>query len=549
MSPLTLEGHMSQLNRWEEARAYSDAALSKLKAAEAEAAAKITMSASSTLADPSADLVQALIGFPAAAGKPVTRVTAIRVAVFLSAVKMLANDIAKMPLILRETTIENGRQRTVPALKNPLYSLLLHCPNKWQTSFQMRWFLVSQLIMNGNCYCQKITDQTGEIAALIPLNAWAMTAHWDRSNPNDPVLLWRYQQGSGSREFKQEEILHVASTNIEGFGLQGEAITALAKEALSVLMAAEEFAGRNFANGLGLQGFLSVPGEVEVTEKQAQDVVDRLKKDFSGSQNGGKFTILPYGMKFEKMSTTPVEAQLLESRKWNEEEVARLVGGAPLVIKLGLAGQNSTNASNTAFLDDYFNTSLLPYTTAIEQSITRDLIAPEDRGTLYAKHNADIILRGSPKERAETNQILINSWQMTPNEARILEDRDTIEGGDFLSGPANGAIFDPETGEWFIPAQKQPEPGEATDTTETPAAPEQKPEAKQPTKAEARLQAFANSNAERVMLKEAKGGIDAKFVATVMNVSKEQAEAYIANRSKLNDQEARAALIALALGD
>src|SRR5258708_6146001 len=98
------------------------------------------MDGTSTLAAPSADLVQALIGFPAAAGKPVTRMTAIRVAAFLSAVKMLSNDIAKMPLILRETKIVNGRQSTQPAIENPLYTLLKDCPNDWQTSYQMRWF-------------------------------------------------------------------------------------------------------------------------------------------------------------------------------------------------------------------------------------------------------------------------------------------------------------------------------------------------------------------------------------------------------------------------
>lgn len=88
----------------------------------------------STLAAPDADLVQALIGIPASAGKPVTRETAIRVAAFLGGVKMMANDIAKMPLILRETKITAGRQRTQPVLTNPLYTLLKDCPNQYQTS-------------------------------------------------------------------------------------------------------------------------------------------------------------------------------------------------------------------------------------------------------------------------------------------------------------------------------------------------------------------------------------------------------------------------------
>src|SRR5580700_3615901 len=100
----------------------------------------------STLANPSADFMQAMMGWPTASGKPVTRQTAMRVSSFLSCVKMLSSDIAKYPLVLRETTTgPQGRIRTVPATQEPLYTLLKDCPNQWQTSYQMRFFLASQL--------------------------------------------------------------------------------------------------------------------------------------------------------------------------------------------------------------------------------------------------------------------------------------------------------------------------------------------------------------------------------------------------------------------
>lgn len=543
-------------------------------------------SASSTLESPSSELVHALVGLPSAAGKVVTRETALRVAAFLGAVKMLSNDLAKMPLILRQTKMVDGRQRTQPAIDNTLYTLLKDCPNSYQTSYQMRWFLASQLIMASNCYCQILTDQAGEITGLIPLNAWQVAPHWDRST-NPPTLRFRYTDGGngGMREFTQDQIWHVSALNFEGFGLEGSPVIVLAKESLSVLMAAEEVAGRNFANGLGMGGFISFPDmDNAPDEKEAQNIVDRLKKDFSGSQNAGKFSIIPGGGKWEKMSFNAQESQLLESRKWNEQEVVRMLGGAPLLVKMGLGEQNSTYASSSAFLDEYFNTSLLPYTTSIEQSITRDLIPKKQWGKIYAKHSADVILRGSPKERAQTNQVLINSWQMTPNEARLLEDRDSIEGGDFLSGPANGAIYNPVTGEFFIPGQLVPDADEPQDANENadeddpnvpspdesgnedgnieppfkhPAppkpvkktAPIKKAVAAKPSKAKARLQALAISMADRVLRKEAKGKVDAKFVMEVLNISNEQAEAYIANRTTITEIQAHAALVALGMGD
>lgn len=533
----------------------------------------------STLAAPSADLIQALIGFPAAAGKPVTRATAIRVAVLLSGVKTIANDIAKMPLILRECEVVNGLQRTRPAAANPLYSILRDVPNRFQTSFQLRWYLVSQLIMNGNCFCQKITDQKGDILELIPLNAWSMSVKWDYDAPPKyapidrmtgrptPVLCWHYMDGHANlRKFYRQDLWHVTAHNIEGNGFEGAALIALGKEAISVLIAAEETAGRNFANGLGMGGFISWPPDAEVTEEQAQNTVDRLKKDFAGSQNAGKFTALPLGAKFEKMTFNAQESQLLESRKWNEQEVARLLGGAPLIVKLGLGEQNSTYASSTAFLDDYFNTTLLPYTTVIEQTITRDLIPRDEWGTTYAKHNANIILRGSPEERAKTNQVRLQSFQMTPNEARLDEDLDAIEGGDFLTGgTGTPVIFDPSNGEFFIPGQlppqavmdqqaelsKQNAQAAADRLAAMPKSPpaDGKEPAEPDTGARNRLAQMAKSAVERVIRKEAKSGPDAKFVAEVLSVSKEQAEKYVESRSTLSEDEARAALIALAMGE
>jgi HK97 family phage portal protein len=509
------------------------------------------MSASCTPAAPSADFVQALMGFPAAAGKIVTRATAIRVASFLSAVKMLANDIAKMPLVLRETTIKDRRQRTIPALDNPLYPVLKYCPNPWQTSYQMRWFQASQLIMQGNSFCQKIVDQKGDTIALNPLNAWDMCQRWDLSDPKKPVLFWEYENGRNHRRFEQNEIWHTTNINFEGNGIEGASIIALAKESLSVLMAAEETAGRQFANGLGMGGFITAPAELEIDEPQAQNIVDRLKRDFAGSQNAGKFTFLPGNLSWQKMSFNAQESQLLESRKWNAEEVVRLLGGAPLLVKLGMGAQNSTYASSSAFLDEYFNTSLLPYCVSIEQTITRDLIDPKDRAKLYAKHDANVILRGSLRERAETYEIQLRSGQVSPNEVAVLEDRDTVDGfGDVRFFPANSGYFDPKTGEYAIPGQATPTPNPSevsqpakdqnTDPSDDDAADGS-------AALKNRLLTIVNGLAERIERKAATAGeLKPSFVADVMSTSTEQAEKFCATSFKTKE-DMRAALIALAL--
>jgi HK97 family phage portal protein len=392
--------------------------------------------------------------------------------------------------------------------------------------------------MAGNSFCQIIRDGKGDVLQLIPLNAWHMQQRWDLTIPGKPSLYWLYSDAQGKyRRFEQNEIWHATSQNISGSGIEGASIIVLAKEALSVLMAAEETAGRNFANGLGMGGFLVAPLESGMTETEAQNTVDRLKKDFSGSQNAGKFTILPGGLKWEKMTFNAQESQLLESRKWNAEEVVRLLGGAPLLVKMGMGASNSTYASSSAFLEDYFQTSLMPHCVALEQSIMRDLIDPEDRTTLYAKHDANCILRGSLRERAETYEIQIRSGQMCPNEVRVEEDKDTVEGLDWYCLPANTAVY--HDGEIYIPGQDLPGKEDPADTDTKAEPTEPKPNA--------RLQAIANSLAERIERKQTKGTIDAKFVAEVLVCTIEQATDYCTKYTAVT-AESHAALVALAEG-
>lgn len=499
----------------------------------------------STLDSPSPELVQSLVGLPTAAGVTVTRARAIRCVSFLAAVKMLANDIAKMPLPLLETTEKAGKQSTRKAISHPLYPILKDVPNPWMTAYQMAWSNAFNLITSGNFYVQKIKDQAGTLTGLMPLNPWAMVPRWDFRGPL-PIRTYDYQEGANRRTFANEEIWTCSHMGM--VGTDGQAIIALAKDALSIMIASDETAGGFFKRGLNMHGFLTSSNpDMVVDEKQAQDVVDRLGRSFSGSSQAGGLSYLPGGVKYEKMSFTAVEGQLLESRKWNAQEIARLLGGAPLVVKLGYGESNSTYASSAAFLEEYFSTALLPITRNIEQSITRDLLDPKERATLFAKHDADVILRGSPRERAERDKIEIESGKKSPNEARIADDLDPVVGLDYYHVNQNCIFRDGElitVGVRGVGTQDEPGSGAPPDLTPN----VQPPDAQAPPKATARLQAIAASMAERILRKETKSGgqADAKYIAEVLNISVEKAEAYCQSRKAGEITDAKAALIALA---
>jgi HK97 family phage portal protein len=388
---------------------------------------------------------------------------------------------------------------------------------------------IYHLFFEGHFYIQKIFDNDGNVISLWPLNPWFVTKRWE--NKTNPTLYFDYDDGQNLKAtFTEDQIWWNSILNCRG--PDGQAIITLAKEALSVMMASDEVAGKTFANGMFASGFVTADKDAQIDAVEAQNVVDELARNFAGSRNAGKFTFIPYGAKFEKMSFTAEESQLLESRKWNAEEVVRLLGGAPLLVKLGYGEKNSTYASSSAFLEEYFNTSLMPLTVNIEQSILRDLIDPEDRGRLYAKYNADVSLRGSPRERAETNKVLIDSGQRTPNECRETDDHDPIDGWDIMFFPANSGMYDPETGEKFLPSQK---------------AVQDVPDNSQNGSQQKQLTA---AMAERILLKEEKSGrIDAKFSAKVLGIADEKASEYAQKRPAMSREQAKNLLIQLAIGE
>ena len=262
-----------------------------LSEAKAEAMKISNVSGSSTAANPSADLTQALSGFPAAAGKAVTRQTAVRVGAVLSSVKTLAQDIAKMPLRVIEQTKVNGRIRTSTAIDHPLFPIFTYQPNRYQVPFNWQFYLATQLLMNGNAFCQKITNGDGDILELVPLDAWAMTVKWDfdaplRTQAGDqitqvvangqkvPVLCWDYYGGQGKvRRFYQPEIFHVVNCNIESRARRGaRARLRLRRHHVRRLPAAVDPAG---PRGEGRRGGAVLVDEVVLDGRLADRVLGR----------------------------------------------------------------------------------------------------------------------------------------------------------------------------------------------------------------------------------------------------------------------------------
>ena len=255
------------------------------------------------------------------AGKPVTERTAMQMTAVYACVRILAESIAGLPLHLYRYK-GNGKEK---AIDHPLYALLHDEPNPEMTSFVFREALMSHLLLWGNAYAQVIRNGKGEVTALYPLLPNRMTVDRDEHGR----LYYRYQRGSDEateeKKAKQEtvilqpsDILHIPGLGFDG--LVGYSPIAMSKNAIGLAMAAEEYGSKFFANGAAPAGVLETPTLI----KDVSKLRDSWNEAYGGSRNAGKVAILEQGVTFKPISMSPQDSQLIETRKYQLDEIARI---------------------------------------------------------------------------------------------------------------------------------------------------------------------------------------------------------------------------------
>lgn len=187
------------------------------------------------------------------AGKAVNERTAMQTTAVYACVRILAETIASLPLHTYQYS-PNGKEK---AMDHPLYHLLHDAPNPEMTSFVFREPLMSHLLLWGNAYAQIIRDGKGSVVALYPLIPDKMTVNRDSNGE----IFYTYQKETGSVYLRNDEILHIPGLGFDG--LVGYSPIAMAKNAIGMALATEEYGARFFANGANPGGVLEHPGVVK----------------------------------------------------------------------------------------------------------------------------------------------------------------------------------------------------------------------------------------------------------------------------------------------
>jgi HK97 family phage portal protein len=351
-------------------------------------------------------LAWAFGGGASSAGIVVNPQTAMQQATVYACVKVLAESIAMLPCVLYRW---QGRNQ-IPATDHPLFEILRWQPNDWQSAVDFWEMIVASLCLRGNGYAWINRTRSGDVAELLPL-------HPDMINVTmQPGFRLNYQVTMPDGSFKDMapgEIFHVRGLSLNGW--LGISPIAYARESIGLALAAEKFGGQLFRNGAKMGGVLEHPA------RMSDEAYKRLKESFDRSTSGEhshETAVLEEGVKFNKISIAPEDAQFLETRKMQRSEIAAVFRvPAHLVNDLEKA-----TFSNIEQLGLQFVTScLMPWFTRIEQAIRRDLIVRSERKDLNPAFDVSMMLRGDAAARSTYYHNGIMDGWLTRNEARSIE--------------------------------------------------------------------------------------------------------------------------------
>lgn len=353
-------------------------------------------------------------------GKTVDERTAMQTTAVYACVRILAETIASLPLHLYKYT-DIGKEK---AIDHHLYYLLHDEPNLEMTSFVFRETLMSHLLLWGNAYAQIIRDGRGKVIALYPLMPDKMAV--DRTEKGE--LYYLYSKEGVSYPLGSDEVLHIPGLGFDG--LVGYSPIAMAKNAIGMAIATEEYGAKFFANGANPGGVLEHPGVV----KDPARIRESWNAVYQGSTNAHRVAVLEEGMKFNSIGIPPEQAQFLETRKFQTEEICRIFRVPPhLVASLERATFSNIEHQSISFVVH----TIRPWLVRLEQSINKALLNGTEKGQYFSGFVVDGLLRGDYASRMQGYAVGIQNGFFSPNDVRSLENMNAIEHGDIYAMNGN----------------------------------------------------------------------------------------------------------------
>ncbi len=437
-----------------------------------------------------------------ASGLRVSPERALRLSAVYACVRILAETMASLPLVVYRNRADNGKDRVTD---HWLHTLLCRRPNRYQNPFEWREMLQGHLALRGNAYNQIITNPRGEIVELVPIHPDRVRIDLLRSGEYRYRVTDRFGEQT---VLPRGEVWHLRGLSSDG--LMGMSPIELARESLGMALAAQDYGARFFANDAKpTGGWIEFPGSFK--DSEAKKVFRESYQQAQSGANRGKVLVLENGMKFHEVGVTNRDAQFLELRKFQITDIARLFRVPPhMIADLDRATFSNIEQQSLEFVMH----TMTPWAERWEASIESDLLLDGD--DLEVAFDFSNLMRGDAASRSSYYQSGIQNGWLTRNEARVAENLNPLDGLDEPLRPLNmveeSSAEDIDAGAeqaGQVPAQESNEPADETS---------------------ARFRALLASSAERWARRIARaGGVEHKDIALIaesLAISPERAAAW-----------------------
>jgi HK97 family phage portal protein len=356
----------------------------------------------------------------------ITVESAVAVSAVIAIIGLISQDMASLPLILYGRQ-GNDRFRNI---EHSSYGLMHDAPNPEHTSYQFREFVTGHVIAWGNFFAQQISDRSGIVRELWPLRPDRMTVMRVKG---EKLYLYITPEGK-QRVFFKDEILHVAGFGFDG--LVGMSKVALARNAIGLAMSQEKYGSKFYANDTTLGVVFTSPNALSDTAYERLDKA--LNDEHKGVENAHNKIILEEGLTVDRLGVPMADVQFLETRKFQLDEINRIVGPVPPHMYGDTVKTTSWGTGIDSQEQGYVNHTLRSHAVRIEQALQQQLLLDKDRQAgLYFEHLFDSLLRGDLAARTTAYMKMLNNSVYTPNDVLAKENMNGYPEGNVHYRPTN----------------------------------------------------------------------------------------------------------------
>ncbi len=384
--------------------------------------------AKNTISSPQDILRELMVEASTKSGVRVTWKTALQSAVALACGRVIAEGLAQVPFkVFLRRPDDRGADVT---RDHPLFTLVARKPNQWQTSYEFREQIGLHLAFFGNAYIFIVRGIGDIIIELLPFEPQLVTV---KRLPNHQRVYTIWVDNK-EMVIPERDMWHIKGLTWDAVtGLEG---IELAKEAIGIAMGLEEHTARLFSNGSQPGGLLTTDAVLD--EQQAKALREAWQEKQGGGANAYRTAVMWGGLKWQSMAMTGVDSQHIEQRRFETEEVCRSFHVLPIMV--GQADKAATYASAEQMFLAHIVYTMMPLYARVEQSADINLLSEADLDTgYYTKFIANGLMRGSPKDRADYYTKLHGIGALSPNDIRVLEEFNPVEGGDEYGPPEPAA--------------------------------------------------------------------------------------------------------------